>query len=119
MSEKQNRHLELSSKFMEMGQALVREGLETKDHSIIQSGNVFVMLGGMIVNDDDMLEFIHYLSKFSSKKLLDGLETSGSDVYKYIHAIGDFSIDEFINEIKKIRKNKPDEEPDNTNKDEE
>jgi hypothetical protein len=112
MNKNQDRHLELSAKFMEMGQALTKEGIEKNDHSIIQSGNIFILLGGMIVNELDMFEFIDYCSKFSSKKLLDGLEASGSDIYKYIQQSNDISIEDYIKELNKKRKNKPNDESD-------
>ncbi len=112
MNQNHDRRLELSAKFMEMGQALTKEGLNLNDHAIIQSGNVFIMLGGMIVNDVDMFEFIDYCSKFSSKKLLDGLEASGSDVSRYIQASNDISIEDYIKQIRNQKKNKPNDESD-------
>jgi hypothetical protein len=112
MNQNLDRHLELSAKFMEMGQALVKEGLQLSDHSIIQSGNIFIMLGGMIVNEVEMFEFIDYCSKFSSKKLLDGMDASGSDLSKYIQASNDISIEDYIKQIRKQRKDKPNDESD-------
>lgn len=119
MNENKSRHLDLSVKFMEMGQALVTEGLNNNDNSIIQSGNVFIMLGGMILEEVDMFEFIDYLGKFSSQKLLNGLQASGSDVYNYIHKSNDISIEDYIKEINKLKNKKSDDESDDTKKDEE
>lgn len=108
----QDRHIELSAKFMEMGQALVKEGLGLNDHSITQSGNIFILLGGMILNEIDMFEFIDYCSKFSSKKLLDGMEASGSDLSKYIQSSNEISIDDFIRQLRERKKDKPNNESD-------
>lgn len=116
MNQNHDRRLELSAKFMEMGQALTKEGLTLNDHAIIQSGNVFIMLGGMIINDVDMFEFIDYCSKFSSKKLLDGLDASGSDLSAYIKASNDISIEDYIKQIRNQKK-KPDEDTDKPSED--
>lgn len=116
MNQDNNRHLELSAKFMEMGQALVKEGLKTNDHSIVQSGNVFIMLGGMILNEIDMFEFIDYCAKFSSKKLLDGLDASGSDLSAFIKSSNDISIEDYIKQIRNQKK-KPDEDTDKPSED--
>lgn len=112
MENNQDRRLELSLKFLEMGQALSKEGFESKDHSIIQSGNVFIMLGGYILNEVDMFEFIDYITKFSASKILDGIEKSGGDLSKYIQANSQFSIDDYINDIKKEIKRKSDQDND-------
>lgn len=119
MNKNKQRHIDLSAKFMEMGQALVTEGFKDNDNSIIQSGNVFIMLGGMILEEVDMFEFIDYLGKFSSQKLLNGLQASGSDVYERIIKMNDISIEDYIKELNRLKNKKSDEESDDTNKDEE
>ena len=41
------RRLELSSKFLEMGQALIKEGKDKKDYSITQSGSFIILMAGL------------------------------------------------------------------------
>ena len=98
------RRLELSAKFLEMGQALLREGSETKDYCVSQSGSFMILIGGLIMDEEDVYEFGQLCAMFSAKKLLDGLEQSKSDLTEYLknRANGD-SYDEIIKRIKKFR----------------
>ena len=108
------RHLELSSKFLEMGQALMLEGQETNDYAISQSGSFMILLGGLILNEDDTYEFGQLCSMFSAKRILDGLEENNSDITSFLRKdIENESYDDYIKKIKKIR----DEDNENDEKD--
>lgn len=98
------RRLELSSKFLEMGQALIKEGKEKKDYSITQSGNFIILMAGLILEENDVVEFSNLCSMFSAKKLLDGMEESNSDMTNFLKNKADSeSYDDFIKRINKLR----------------
>jgi hypothetical protein len=98
------RRLELSSKFLEMGQALIKEGKDKKDYSITQSGSFIILIAGLILEENDIYEFSNLCSMFSAKKLLDGMEESNSDITNFLKNKADSeSYDDFIRRINKLR----------------
>jgi hypothetical protein len=98
------RRLELSSKFLEMGQALIKEGKDKKDYAISQSGSFIILLAGIILEENDVAEFSNLCSMFSAKKLLDGMEESDSDITNFMKNKADSeSYDDFIKRINKFR----------------
>jgi hypothetical protein len=68
------RRLQLTSKFVQMGKALVEEGKEKNDHIISQLGSMIIFLGGICFDDDDVIKFGEIVSMFSAKKLIEALE---------------------------------------------
>ena len=99
-----DRRLELSSKFLEMGQALIKEGKDKKDYSITQSGSFIILIAGLILEENDIVEFSNLCSMFSAKKLLDGLEKSDSDITNFLKNKSDSeSYDDFIKRINNFR----------------
>lgn len=98
------RRLELSSKFLEMGQALMKEGKEKEDYSISQSGSFMILIAGIILEENDVFEFANLCSMFSAKKLLDGMEQSNSDMTNFLKNKADSeSYDDFIKRINKFK----------------
>jgi len=97
------RRLELSSKFLEMGQALILEGKKNKDFAISQSGSFMILLAGVILDEQDVADFGNLCSMFSAKKLLDGMEESNSDMTNFLKAkADDESYDDFIKRINRF-----------------
>lgn len=86
------RRLELSSKFLEMGQALMVEGKNKKDYPITQSGSFMILIAGLILEEKDVVEFGNLCSMFSAKKLLDSMEETNNNSY-----------DELIKRLNKFR----------------
>lgn len=70
-----DRHLELSSKFMQMGDALLIEGREKNDYVISQSGIFFILLSGLILDEEDVFLFSEMCSMFSAKKVLENMRS--------------------------------------------
>ena len=94
-----DRHLELSSKLIQMGQALVKEGREHNDYNIAQTGGFLITIGGVILDQEDVFIFGQLASMFSAKKLIDKLEaknSAGNDTTKY---------EEFIKYLNNLRNN--------------
>jgi hypothetical protein len=70
------RKIDISSKLMSLGNALVREGSEIDDYAIMQSGNVLMLLSAIILDDEDMYSFCNLCSMYSAKKELDLLRNN-------------------------------------------
>lgn len=65
------RQIELSSKFTEMGKALMREGYESKDFMVSQAGASLITMGGLMIDDKNMFLFSQMCGLFSSKMIVD------------------------------------------------
>ncbi len=68
------RRLELTSKFVQMGKALVDESRLLDDPIIGQLGSMLIFLGGICFDDDDVMKFGDLVSMYSAKKLMEALE---------------------------------------------
>lgn len=68
------RRLQLTSKFVQMGKALVEEGREKDDPIIAQLGSMIIFLGGICFEDEDVMKFGDLVSMYSAKKLVESLE---------------------------------------------
>lgn len=88
------RHLELSAKFIEMGRALMTEGHKEKDFIISQIGACMISMGGLILDDKNIFLFSQMCGLFSSKMILDTMERKNNDKETY---------EEFIKRIDKLR----------------
>jgi hypothetical protein len=102
---KKNRNLDLSSKFLEMGNALMIEGNNDKDYLILQSGTVLILLGGLMLDKEDMYEFMQLCSMYSAKKILDGIDDkSKGSLVEYLKKKGaNETYESFIKRINKLR----------------
>jgi len=77
MKEREDRELDLATKFMQMGKSLVTEGEENKDLSIQQMGTIMVFMGGLLLgpnSDEDVFKFGDLCSMFSAKKILENMD---------------------------------------------
>jgi len=103
--ENTKRHLELSSKFMEMGQALLKEGNEKQDYVITQSGTFLILISGIMFSDEDVFMFGELCSMFSSKKILDNMAQTDNPLSKFIKKVDENnSYGDFIKRINDLRK---------------
>lgn len=110
-----DRHLELSGKFLEMGQALIKEGDEKKDYVIKQSGTFFTLIGGLMYDEKDVLLFSELCSMFSAKKVLENMEND----LDLVRDIGIQPKHDYEDIIKRINKLKEKSEDDISDEDEE
>jgi hypothetical protein len=74
------RRLELTSKFVQMGKALVDEGRSLDDPIIAQLGSMIIFLGGICFDDDDVMKFGDLVSMYSAKKLIESMEDNEDPV---------------------------------------
>lgn len=76
--ENAGRKLELCTKLLMMGKALVEEGTKLDDITIMHTGNQLVLLSGLVMNEEDMKMFSYLSSMFSAKKIMDDMMRSPS-----------------------------------------
>ena len=74
------RRLELTSKFVQMGKALVDEGRSLEDPIIAQLGSMIIFLGGICFDDEDVMKFGDLVSMYSAKKLIESMEDNEDPV---------------------------------------
>lgn len=98
----EERRIDLSDKFRQMGLALLEEGAESDDFSIAQSGTILTLLSGLITVEDDIILFSELIAMFSAKKILDSM--SGFSNSKDVLEILKKRIAEQSGQPKKVRK---------------
>lgn len=100
-----DRHLELCSKFMEMGHALIKEGDDKKDYVISQSGSFFILLAGVMFSEEDIFELSELCSMFSAKKVLDNMrENNHPLIMDMKNNIGSDTYENMVKRINQMRK---------------
>ena len=97
-----DRHLDLSSKLIEMGKALIKEGREINDYSITQTGGFLILVGGVILEVDDVFIFGQLCSMFSAKKLVDRMAASNDEAKPTFNGM---SYADFIKYLKTLKDN--------------
>ena len=99
--------MELSSKFIEMGRALIKEGEDTNDYSISQIGSIMILISGLLFEEEDVYKFAELCSMYSAKKILESMENTNHDFIKKIKEKSESeSYDDFIEKINKMRNKK-------------
>jgi hypothetical protein len=109
-----DKRLDLSAKFVQMGQALMKEGEETRENGIALMGTILIFMGGLMLEDEDIHKFSELVSMFSAKKMLDTMERHDSPIFEMIKDKADEeSYDDLIKRLQKLSKdNKKDGEID-------
>jgi hypothetical protein len=111
-----DRRLDLSSKFMRMGQSLITEGRDNKDIAIAQIGTILIFMSGLLIgDDDDIFKFSDLCSMFSSQKILDSLNEKNPLAELFNNRIDDDTYDEFVKRINSLRNKKDDKNDDDVN----
>lgn len=101
----EDRRLDLSAKFIEMGQTLMLEGKNSKDLTISKSGGVLILLGSLIYDEDDINLFSQICSMFSAKKIVENMERNNDDYTNYLKDKSkNESYDDFIKRINNLRR---------------
>ena len=98
--ENTERRLDLSTKFIKMGQSLMEEGREIDDAGIAQIGATMIFMGGLMIGDEeDIFKFSELCSMFSAKKILESMNESK------IKSKGiDSTYDELIKKLDELRR---------------
>lgn len=112
------RRLELTTKFMKMGKALMDEGTEFDDVTISQLGTMLIFLGGLAFDENDVNKFSDLISMFSAKKLFDTMDENESPISQMLRDKANSSTyDDIIKSIEDLRDG-PIDENDEDDKDE-
>ncbi len=114
------RRLELTSKFVQMGKALVDEGRSLEDPIIAQLGSMIIFLGGICFEDEDVLKFGDLVSMYSAKKLMESMEENEDPVLMAIRTKAESDtyenilegVDELIQDAKNGRLDDNDDDED-------
>ena len=117
------RRLQLTSKFVQMGKALVEEGKDSDDLIIAQLGSMIIFIGGICFDDEDVVKFGDLVSMYSAKKLIESMEENEDPTLMAIRKKADEDtyenilegVDELINDVKN---GKLDDEDDDEDEDE-
>jgi len=112
-NENYRRKLEISTKLLKMGEALIKEGKERRDASILQSGSLIQYIGGIMVVEEDILGLGDLCSMYSAKKILDGIDRDNN-----IKQHGEFQTDDYIANINRMMNDIDSEEDDDIEDDE-
>lgn len=78
------RRTDLAGKFLIMGTALLNEGLENDDKQLINAANLLMMIGGLIINEEEMNSFNNLASMFTSHKLMEMFQEKGIEISKFL-----------------------------------
>lgn len=101
LNKEKDRQLEVSSKLIEMGNALMTEGRADNDFVISQTGIFLILLGGVMFDVNDVEKFGDLCSMFSAKKILDSMENSNNPTISKLRK--DDSYEDLIKRLNKLR----------------
>ena len=97
------RKIDLSTKFIKMGQALMSEGDDKKDNSISLLGTILIFIGGISLEDEDVYKFSELVSMYSAKKMIESMEKSGHPLFVSMKQDADNdSYDNLANKLKSL-----------------
>ena len=120
------RRLQLTSKFVQMGKALVEEGKASGDLIIAQLGSMIIFIGGICFDDEDVIKFGDVVSMYSAKKLIESMEENEDPILMDIRKKADEDtyenilegVNDLINNAKSGKLNDDDEDEDDDDEDE-
>lgn len=110
MSTNKARKLDLSAKFLEMGQALQLEGDENKDIEITVLGTILIVLSSLLLSEKDLYKFSELVNMFLAKQTFDNLTRDNHPILGVLKNMADSkSYDDIIDDLNK-NKEETDEE---------
>lgn len=83
------RKLDLSAKFLEMGQALQLEGDENKDIEIVVLGSILIVLSSLLLSEKDLYKFSELVNMFLAKQTIDNLTRDNHPIMGMLKDISD------------------------------
>ncbi len=99
-----DRRLELSGMFLEMGQALIKEGEDKKDYVITQCGTFLLFMAGIVFSEEDVYMFGELCSMFNAKKILESLDHTHNPLFDMLRTkTENESYSDFIKRISKLK----------------
>lgn len=105
------RKLELSSMFLEMGQALQLEGDEKKDIEIVVLGSILIVLSSLLLSEKDLYKFSELVNMFLAKQTIDNLTRDNHPIMGILKDMSDAkSYDDFKDDLDKNKEETDEEE---------
>ncbi len=102
------RKLDLSAKFLEMGQSLQEEGDINGSVEIGMLGTNLIFLASLALNEQDLFNFSTLVDMFLAKKTLDGLAKANHPIMDVLKNMSEIkSYDDIIDDLER---NKEEEE---------
>lgn len=94
------RKLDLSAKFLEMGQALQLEGEDNKDIEIIVLGTILIVLSSLLLSEKDLYKFSELVNMFLAKQTIDRLTRDNHPIIGVLKNLSDTkSYDDIIDDL--------------------
>lgn len=98
------RKLDLSAKFLEMGQCLQDEGDRYGNPDIARLGTILIFLASLTLNEEDLNKFSELVEMFLAKNTLDKLERDNHPIFDMIKSMSNRkTYDEIIEDLKKSK----------------
>lgn len=105
------RKLDLSAKFLAMGQALQNEGDENGSLEIGMLGTNIIFLASLALNDDDLFKFSDLVGMFSAQKTMDSLTQMNHPVIDELRKMSNLkSYDDLIDDLEKTKEEEENDE---------
>lgn len=105
------RKLDLSAKFLEMGQALQLEGEEKKDIEIVVIGTILILLSSLLLSEKDLYKFSELVNMFLAKQTIDNLTRDNHPIIGMLKNLSDIkSYDDIIDDLNKNKEETDEEE---------
>lgn len=105
------RKLDLSAKFLEMGQALQLEGDENKDIEIVVLGSILIVLSSLLLSEKDLYKFSELVNMFLAKQTIDNLTRDNHPIMGMLKDISDVkSYDDLRDDLDKNKEETDEEE---------
>lgn len=95
---KEERYDELSLKLLKIGEALIMEGEEKDDFTILSIGNFIIFISSLIYEENDIKLFSELCSMMGAKKMMEEGEI--------MNLLGELSFSELQELIEKIKNNR-------------
>jgi hypothetical protein len=95
---KEERYDELSLKLLKIGEALIMEGEEKDDFTILSIGNFIIFISSLIYEENDIKLFSELCSMMAAKKMMEEGEI--------MNLLGELSFSELQELIEKIKNNR-------------
>lgn len=105
------RKLDLSAKFLEMGQALQLEGEEKKDIEITVLGTILIVLSSLLLSEKDLYKFSELVNMFLAKQTIDNLTRDNHPIIGMLKNLSETkSYDDIIDDLNENNEETDEEE---------
>jgi len=106
-----NRKLDLSAKFLEMGQVLQSEGDFNKDVEVQILGTILIVLSSLLLSENDLYKFSELVNMFLAKQTIDKLTRDNHPIIDLLKNLSDTkSYDDIMDDLNKNKEETDEDE---------